>query len=75
MKFCSFLCPQADNEKAQHAGCLAANGVFCRILLQVVEKGSPCPAEGRQAVKRKKIQKRFLPPTTTGQGSGDLPPP
>jgi hypothetical protein len=54
MKFCSFLCPQADNEKAQHAGCLAVNGVFCRILLQVVEKGSPCPAEGRQSVKRKK---------------------
>jgi hypothetical protein len=54
MKFCSFLCPQADNEKAQHAGCLAENGVFCGILLRVVEKGSPCPAESRQAVKRKK---------------------
>ena len=54
MKFCSFLCPQADNEKAQHAGCLAVNGVFCRNLLRVVEKGSPCPAEDRQAPKRNK---------------------
>ena len=57
MKFCSFRCPRADNEKAQHAGCLAVNGVFCSLLLQVVEKGSPCPAEGRQAVKRKKKKK------------------
>lgn len=54
MKFCSFRCPQADNEKAQHAACLAVNGVFCSLLLQVVEKGAPCPAEGRQAAKRKK---------------------
>jgi hypothetical protein len=53
MKFCSFLCPQADNGKAQHAGCLAVNGVFCGILRQVVEKGTPCPAEDRQGAKRK----------------------
>ena len=51
MKFCSFLCPRADNGKAQHAGCLTVNGVFCSLLLQVVEKGSPCPAEGRQIAK------------------------
>jgi hypothetical protein len=57
MKICSFLCPQADNEKAQHAGCLAVNGVFCRILQKVVEKGSLCPAEGRQTAKRKKKEK------------------
>ena len=60
MKFCSFLCSQADNEKAQHAGCLAVNGVFCRLLLRVVEKGSPCPAEGRQIEKRKKKGKKVL---------------
>ena len=57
MKFCSFRCPQADNEKAQHAACLAVNGVYCSLLLQVVEKGSPCPAEDRQNVKRKKKKK------------------
>ena len=66
MKFCSFLCPQADNEKAQHAGCLAVNGVFCGILLQVVEKGSPCPAESRQAVKRKKKRREFFIRNTGG---------
>ena len=57
MTFCSFLCPRADNKKAQHAGCLAVNGVFCSLLLRVVEKGSACPAEGRQTVKRKKKEK------------------
>ncbi len=45
MKFCSFLCDQADNKKAQHAACLAFNGVFCGILQQVIEKGTPCPVE------------------------------
>jgi hypothetical protein len=60
MKFCSFLCPRADNEKAQHAGCLAVNGVFCSHLLQMVEKGSPCPVEGREHVKRKKKAKEVL---------------
>jgi hypothetical protein len=45
VKFCSFICDQADNRKAQHAACLAVNGVFCGILLQVIEKGIPCPVE------------------------------
>jgi hypothetical protein len=45
MKFCSFLCDRAVNEKAQHAACLAVNGVFCGILGKVVEKGLPCPVE------------------------------
>ncbi|MBI5602217.1 MAG: hypothetical protein HY879_02585 [Deltaproteobacteria bacterium] len=49
MKFCSFRCEQADNEKAQHAACLAVNGVFCGILLRVVEKGAPCPVENSPA--------------------------
>jgi len=46
MKFCSFMCDKADNEKAQHAACLAVNGVFCGVLRKVVEKGMPCPVEG-----------------------------
>jgi hypothetical protein len=58
MQFCSFLCPQADNEKAQHAACLAVNGVFCGILLQVVEKGAPCPVEGRPPPERNLREKR-----------------
>ncbi|MBI5584984.1 MAG: hypothetical protein HY892_14325 [Deltaproteobacteria bacterium] len=55
MKFCSFLCPDADNTQAQHAACLAVNGVYCGRLRQVIEKGGPCPAEGRvPSPKRKK---------------------
>jgi hypothetical protein len=42
------MCDRADNGKAQHAACLAVNGVFCGILLTVVEKGMPCPVEGHQ---------------------------
>ena len=45
MKFCSFTCPKARNEKAQHAACLAVNGVFCGDLKKIVEKGTPCPME------------------------------
>gem|GEM_PF-3509997 len=45
MKFCSFLCENAQNDKAQYAACLAVNGVYCRILDRVVEKGMPCPLE------------------------------
>jgi hypothetical protein len=48
LKFCSFTCERADNDKAQHAACLAVNGVFCGILHRVVEKGMPCPAGGIQ---------------------------
>jgi len=40
------MCDKADNEKAQHAACLAVNGVFCGVLRKVVEKGMPCPVEG-----------------------------
>ena len=42
------MCDKADNKKAQHAACLAVNGVFCGILGKVVEKGIPCPVEGCQ---------------------------
>jgi hypothetical protein len=42
------MCDRADNDKAQHAACLAVNGVFCGILHRVVEKGMPCPVEGNQ---------------------------
>ena len=42
------MCDKADNKKAQHAACLAVNGVFCGVLGQVVEKGMPCPVEGYQ---------------------------
>lgn len=45
MRFCSFLCEHADNNKAQHAACLAENGVYCSILEKVIDKGSPCAAE------------------------------
>jgi hypothetical protein len=48
MKFCSFGCDKADNKKAQHAACLAVNGVFCGVLGKVVEKGMPCPVESGQ---------------------------
>ncbi len=64
MKFCSFMCDKADNKKAQHAACLAVNGVFCGILGKVVEKGTPCPVKGnpkslRRAAKVKK-KKSFI---------------
>jgi hypothetical protein len=64
MKFCSFMCDRADNKKAQHAACLAVNGVFCGILGKVVEKGTPCPVKGnlnslRRAAKVEK-KKSFL---------------
>jgi hypothetical protein len=45
MRYCSFGCPKADNDKAQYAACLAINGVFCGVLMKVVEKGTPCPLE------------------------------
>jgi hypothetical protein len=45
MKFCSFICEHADNDKAQHAACLAVNGVYCALLEKTIEKGSPCAAE------------------------------
>jgi hypothetical protein len=59
MRFCSFGCPRAENEKAQYAACLAINGVFCGELKKVVEKGTPCPLEkGRGVTKasRKKLK-------------------
>lgn len=40
--FCSFTCPFADNDRAQHAACLAVNGVWCLGLDRPVEKGTPC---------------------------------
>ena len=49
MKFCSFRCQHADNEQAQHAACLAVNGVYCTILQKVIEKGRPCPVEGEKS--------------------------
>jgi hypothetical protein len=52
MKFCSFGCPKAENEKAQHAACLAINGVFCGALKRVVEKGTPCPMEKGREIKK-----------------------
>ena len=67
MKFCSFNCDNADNEKAQHAACLAVNGVFCGILLQVVEKGAPCPVvanpkiDGKQKTKAPRTKVRASP--------------
>jgi hypothetical protein len=42
------MCDKADNGKAQHAACLAVNGVFCGTLQQVIEKGMPCPLEAYQ---------------------------
>lgn len=59
MKYCSFGCPKADNEKAQYAACLALNGVFCGELKRVVEKGTPCLLEknlksGKTGQKNKK---------------------
>lgn len=58
MKFCSFLCDKADNKKAQHAACLAVNGVFCGVLKKVVEKGMLCPvdADSKTAGRRKKSE-------------------
>ncbi len=53
MKFCSFMCDKADNNKAQHAACLAVNGVFCGVLNKVVEKGMLCPVEGNPKSVRK----------------------
>jgi hypothetical protein len=47
------MCDRAENEKAQHAACLAVNGVFCGILLKVVEKGTPCQVEDRRATNKK----------------------
>jgi hypothetical protein len=59
MKFCSFSCPEADNARAQHAACLAVNGVYCRRLRRVIEKGAPCPVAAR--VNSKKGEKRSQP--------------
>jgi len=42
------MCDKADNKKAQHAACLAVNGVFCGLLGKVIEKGMLCPFEGNQ---------------------------
>jgi hypothetical protein len=60
MEFCSFRCEKADNNKAQHAACLAVNGVFCGILGKVMEKGIPCPVEGNQKSHRRaaKVDKK-----------------
>jgi hypothetical protein len=52
MKFCSFTCPEADNARAQHAACLAVNGVYCGKLRLVVEKGAPCPVSRRPSAKK-----------------------
>jgi hypothetical protein len=52
MKFCSFICPEADNGRAQHAACLAVNGVYCGKLRRVVEKGAPCPVSRRTSAKK-----------------------
>jgi len=41
--FCSFACPFSDTQQAQHAACLAVNGVYCSLLETVMEKGMPCP--------------------------------
>ncbi|MBI4764037.1 MAG: hypothetical protein HY787_05460 [Deltaproteobacteria bacterium] len=58
MKFCSFMCDQADNKKAQHAACLAFNGVYCGVLQRVIEKGTPCLVEVRpKAPARPRIKK------------------
>jgi len=48
MRFCSFSCPHSDPRGAQHAACQAANGVYCKILERVVEKGMPCPVPDDQ---------------------------
>ncbi|NLH49192.1 MAG: hypothetical protein GX444_11395 [Myxococcales bacterium] len=40
--FCSFTCSFSDSGQAQHAACLAVNGIHCSLLADVVEKGSPC---------------------------------
>ncbi len=57
------MCDRADNGKAQHAACLAVNGVFCGVLRRVVEKGMPCPVEGEQKSQRRAVsdskKKRF----------------
>lgn len=45
MKLCSFYCQYADNDKAQHAACLAVNGVYCTLLEKVLEKGTLCAAQ------------------------------
>jgi hypothetical protein len=56
MKYCSFVCEKADNGKAQHAACLAVNGVFCGVLKKVIEKGRPCPVvfDSKTGGRRKK---------------------
>jgi hypothetical protein len=41
-RFCSFLCPFSDSGRAQHAACLAVNGIHCSLLGKVVVKGTPC---------------------------------
>jgi hypothetical protein len=51
------MCDKADNNKAQHAACLAVNGVFCGLLGKVVEKGMLCPFEGNQESLRKGAKK------------------
>ncbi|MDP8256328.1 MAG: hypothetical protein P9M14_11315 [Candidatus Alcyoniella australis] len=40
--YCSFRCSFSDSGQAQHAACLAVNGVHCRLIEGVVEKGAPC---------------------------------
>ena len=40
--FCSFMCSFSDSAEAQHAACLAANGVYCRLIETVIDKGAPC---------------------------------
>jgi hypothetical protein len=45
MRFCSFRCKYSESNEAQHAACMAVNGVYCTILEEVIEKGSPCPVK------------------------------
>ena len=45
MKFCSFHCRHSDSSEAQHAACMAVNGIYCTILEEVIEKGRPCPVK------------------------------
>ncbi|MCU0579811.1 MAG: hypothetical protein MUF69_09740 [Desulfobacterota bacterium] len=51
---CSFLCPEADNARAQHAACLAVNGVYCGKLRRVIEKGAPCPLSKPAPLEKRK---------------------
>lgn len=56
LKFCTFSCEFSDEKKAQHKACYVMNGVYCRILKGIRNKGSLCLYTDEQLAKYKKYK-------------------